>query len=875
MTCAACQANVERAVRKLDGVSDVSVNLLTGKMTLALDEKIQQEAGIFEAVEKAGYGIAPEADAGIDQKRDSGTGAQELIDERRRETRAIKRRLIFSVVLMIPLMWLSMGHMIALPVPAFLSGHANAVTFIVFQMVIALSVMLINHQFFISGFKGLLHRAPNMNTLIAIGSAAAFLFGLFALVRVGNGLAAGDKELVGHYLHQLYFESAAMILVFITVGKMLESKAKGKTSEALSGLIELTPQSALVMRGEERVEVAASDLRPGDRVVLLPGSRVPCDGVIVEGRTSVDEQAMTGESIPVEKTVGDHVTSATINGNGTVIFEATRTGSDTTLSQMIRLMEEASSSKAPVARLADRVAGVFVPVVMAIALVTLIVWLLVGQSAELAFSMAISVLVISCPCALGLATPVAIMVATGKGARCGILIKSGEALEDAGSLSTIVFDKTGTLTVGLPEVTEIMVSDERKDWTDEDVLSLAASLEAMSEHPLAGAILRAAENRGLTGRAGIGQFAAVPGRGIKGQFDDGREVFLGSAAYMEELGYRNHGLFRAADSLSARGRTILFLAADGSLIGFIAVVDQLKPTSAAAVERLRKRGLKVVMLTGDRKATAEAIGRELGDVEVIAEVLPTDKAEVIDRLRGEYNLVAMVGDGINDAPALARADVGMAIGAGSDIAIESADIVLVRNELSDAVTAVELSRKTLRIIKQNLFWAFFYNAIAIPLAAGAFYMPFGIRLTPMIGALAMSCSSIFVVLNALRLRAFKPLETVRASAEEEPLEVLVGQNLQSGRGRAEEENKAVQSSGRDGREYPGEDVMEQTTILKVEGMMCAHCTGRVEKALKALPGVADASADLEEKQVTIKSDGTVSREQFVRAVTDAGYEVIG
>ncbi len=850
MTCAACQSNVERVVGRLEGVSEVNVNLLTGKMSLKLDETIQQESRIFEAVEKAGFGISAESDTSISEKQVRKDSTQALIDERQREARQIKRRLIWSVILMIPLMWLSMGHMVGLPMPSFLDGHANAITFIVFQMILSSIIMLINRQFFISGFKGLVHRAPNMNTLIALGSAAAFIFGIFALIRVGNGLAANDADLINRYLHQLYFESAAMILVFITVGKMLEARAKGKTSEALSGLMELVPQSALVLRGGERIEIDAADLRVGDHVVLLPGARVPCDGVVVEGNTSIDEQAMTGESIPVEKMIGDKVTSATMNGNGTIIFEATRTGDDTTLSQMIRLMEEASSSKAPVARLADRVAGIFVPVVMLIALITLIVWFMLGRPVELAFSMAISVLVISCPCALGLATPVAIMVATGKGARHGILIKSGEALEEAGSLTAVVFDKTGTLTVGLPEVTEIIVRDEQSEWSPDSMLALAASLEEMSEHPLAGAILRAAEVRELTERAKIGGFVAVPGRGIKGQLEDGRDVYVGSAKYMDELELNDPALSKAADELSSRGRTILFLATSEALIGFIAVIDQLKPTSASAVERLRALGLKVIMLTGDRETTAKAIGRELGDIEVISEVLPTDKAAVIDRLRDEGNLVAMVGDGINDAPALARSDVGMAIGAGSDIAIESADIVLVRNELNDAVTAVELSRKTLRIIKQNLFWAFFYNVVAIPLAAGVFYLPYGIRLTPMIGALAMSVSSIFVVLNALRLRAFKP------RLSEGVLEPY-------SRGQSNDQT------------YSKEEAMDQTMNLKVEGMMCSHCTGSVEKALKALPGVTDASADLETKQVTVKTDGSVSRETLVETIVEAGYEVVG
>lgn len=843
MSCAACQANVERVVRRMNGVDDVNVNLLTGVMTLTLDETVQRESAILDAVRKAGYGISAEPQKETADKCESRQSTQALQDEREREERVLKKRLLWSVILLFPLIWLSMGTMLGLPMPPFVVGRTHAVTSVVLQMALSGAVMLINRRFFLSGFKGLFHRAPNMNTLIALGSTASFMFGLYALVRIGDGLATGRMELVDRSMNQLYFESAAMILVFISVGKMLEARAKGKTSEALSGLVELVPRAALVLRGGERIEIDAADLRVGDKVVLLPGARVPCDGIVVEGSTSIDEQVMTGESIPVEKTVGDAVTSATINGNGTVIFEATRTGDDTTLSQMIRLMEEASSSKAPVARLADKVSGVFVPIVMGIAIVTCVIWLASGQPVELALSMAISVLVISCPCALGLATPVAIMVATGKGARHGILIKSGEALERAGSLTVVVFDKTGTLTVGRPEVTEIVVREDRGDWTPERLLVLAASLEKMSEHPLAGAVLRAAASRGLSDWTRIGDFIAEPGRGIRGQLESGEEVFVGSANYMHELGLSDARLSMAADELSAEGRTILFLATSEALIGFIAVIDRLKPTSVSAVERLRRLGVKVVMLTGDRKATAEAIGRELGGIDVISEVLPTGKAAVIDTLREEGHLVAMVGDGINDAPALARADVGMAIGAGSDIAIDSADIVLVRNELDDAVTAVELSRKTLRIIKQNLFWAFFYNAVTIPLAAGVFYYPYGVRLTPMIAALAMSFSSIFVVLNALRLRSFEPHVGHVMDRETMITEIR-------------EEKK-----------------VEQTTVLIVNGMMCAHCTGSVEKALKALPGVLDVSADLETKRVTISSDGTKSRSDFVDAISALGYDV--
>ena len=868
MTCAACQAAVTRAVEKLDGVTEVNVNVLTGTMTLDLDPAIQKEAAVMEAVEKVGYGISLVGGSEGSKKADPRAERQKLVEEREREESLMTRRLIASAILLIPLMWVSMGPMFGLPLPSFLSGYPNAVGYALIQMVFALPVMLINSFFFTSGFKGLMNRAPNMNTLIALGSAASFVFGLFAIYRIGNGLGLGDYELIDRYLHQLYFESAAMILVLIMVGKTLEARAKGKTSEALTGLMDLVPQTALVMRNGQRLEIDAGDLRPGDLVVLLPGARVPCDGVVREGHSSIDESAMTGESIPVEKAPGDPVTSATINGTGTLLFEATKTGEDTTLAQMIHLMEEASSSKAPVARLADKVSGVFVPIVIVIALITLAIWLIAGFPGELAFSMAISVLVISCPCALGLATPVAIMVATGQGARHGILIKSGEALESAGSLSSVIFDKTGTLTAGRPDVTEIVVKSGDPDFqTEDDLLVLAATLEELSEHPLAGAILRAAEERELTERIPLDHFEAVPGRGIKASLKDGRQVYIGSANYMKELGLSDASLEREADDLSLEGRTILFLAIDQTLLGLIGATDQLKPGSIEAVDRLHKLGIKVIMLTGDRQATAEAIGRQLGGVQVIAEVLPTDKAAVVERLKANGEKVAMVGDGINDAPALAVADVGIAIGAGSDIAIESADVVLVRNELKDAVTAIELSRKTLRTIKENLFWAFFYNVIAIPVAAGAFYLPYGLRLTPMIGALAMSFSSVFVVLNALRIRRFKPgRERSRLKEITQETTSLHYDDL-----------SAIGLGDRVCPILPEEEEeakMEKEIILTVDGMTCGHCTARVEKALKAMPGVLDAKADLESKKVMVQTDGTPTKEAMAQIIDQEGYQVL-
>lgn len=843
MTCAACQAAVTRSVERLEGVRDVNVNLLTGTMTLELDPNQASSEDVVAAVEHAGYGILS-PDATDDAADERHRARQALVDERRREAVSMRRRLIASIVFLVPLMWVAMGPMLGLPLPSFLTGTEHAVGYVLTQMLLAIPVLIIHGYFFTSGFKGLAHRAPNMNTLVALGSAASFLFGVFALYRIGDGLGAGDHALVDRYLNQLYFESSAMILVLISIGKTLEARAKGKTSEALTGMMDLVPRTALVVRGEDRVEIDAADLRVGDHVVLLPGSRAPCDGVVVDGHSSIDESAMTGESVPVEKQPGDPVTSATINGTGTLIFKATKTGGDTTLSQMIRLMEEASSSKAPVARLADKVAGIFVPVVLGIALITLIAWLASGHPVEWSFSMAISVLVISCPCALGLATPVAIMVATGQGAQHGILIKSGEALEGAGSLDDVVLDKTGTLTIGRPEVTDVIAPH----GTEDALVTLAATLEARSEHPLAGAVLREAERRGLDERWPLKRFEAIPGRGVEGELADGRFVNIGSVNYMRELGSTDDPIFRDADRLAEAGRTILLVAIDGTPYGLIGATDRLKPGSAEAVAKMHDLGVHVVMLTGDRRATAEAIGRELGEVDVVAEVLPTDKADVIEALRAEDRKVAMVGDGINDAPALTVADVGIAIGAGSDIAIESADVVLVNNDVTDAVTAMELSRQTLRIIKQNLFWAFFYNVVAIPIAAGVFYHTFGLRLTPMIGALAMSLSSIFVVMNALRLRRFTPSLSRVPTPPAEPDQQIVGPCKEA---------------------CP----MTHTITLHVEGMMCAHCQGRVDQALRAVEGVRDVDVDLEAKTATVEAAPEVTRERLADAVVAAGYEV--
>lgn len=852
MTCSACSAHVEKSVRKLEGIRNADVNLLGNAMAAEYNETILSTDDIIKAVVDAGYGASLWEDNGASQKRDrllENGMEQELAD--------MKRRLIWSTLFLFPLFYLSMGHMMGAPLPSFLSGHKNAVAFGLTQLLLTLPILYVNDKYYKVGFKTLWHHAPNMDSLIAVGSAAAVVYGIFAIYEMGYGLGHGDMDLVAKYHMDLYFESAGMILTLITLGKFLETRSKGKTSQAITRLMDLTPKTAAVLRDGVEVEVPVEEVLVGDRVAVRPGQSIPVDGVVLEGRSAVDESALTGESLPVDKEPGDKVAAASINKSGFFTFEASRVGEDTTLAQMIRLVEEASASKAPIAKLADKVAGIFVPVVMAIAAATAIVWFAVsGGDVTRALTASVAVLVISCPCALGLATPVAIMVGTGKGAENGILIKSAQALEVLHSIDTVVVDKTGTLTQGKPVVTDIL---PRESMEEEGLLTLAACLEGPSEHPLAAAIVEEAKKRKLA-VASVGGFEAIHGRGVKASI--GNRTFLGgNRAMMEEAG-ADLGVFPAkAEALAVQGKTPLYFADECRVLGVIAVADTPKPTSAAAVAAFRRLGLEVVMLTGDNQRTADAIGKELGVTSVLAEVLPQDKERKVAEIQGEGKKVAMVGDGINDAPALARADVGLAIGAGTDVAIESADIVLMKSDLLDAATAVELSRATIRNIKENLFWAFFYNALGIPLAAGVFYSALGWQLNPMFAAAAMSLSSVCVVTNALRLRLFK--SKYRVMAAEGNAADFAGKGPICGC-----ECQAGEYQTKQGGSRP----MKKT--MTIEGMMCAHCTGRVEKALSAIDGVSAVEMSLEGKSAILTLSRDVDDQVLTDAVMQAGYEVV-
>lgn len=744
MTCSACSAAVERAVGKMEGVSSVNVNLLANNMVVEYDESLLEAGRIISAVTEAGYTAALDAGTTAPTSAQATNQVQDEIAE-------MKQRVIVSLAFMVVLMYVAMGPMLGLPIPSFLVGLENAATMALTQFLLTLPVLYVNRQYFQTGFKTLWRRNPNMDSLIAIGSGAAVAYGVFALFRIVYGLGHGNLDLVQRYSHDLYFESATMILALITLGKFLEARSKGRTSDAIAKLMDLAPKVATVIRDNQEVEIPVAEIVEGDIIVIRPGQSIPVDGVIVEGSSAIDESAITGESIPVAKNVGDRVISATINKAGSFRFEATRIGDDTTLAQIIRLVEEASSSKAPIAKLADKISGIFVPVVIAIAVAAFIVWLLLGYPFEFALTIAVAVLVISCPCALGLATPVAIMVGTGQGALHGILIKSAEALETAHSVDTIVLDKTGTITEGKPQVTDIIPST---GLSEKELLTIGASLEKPSEHPLAEAIVSKAAEESIQLET-VTDFLAVPGKGIQAKLN-GQQFLAGNLAFMQENAVNLGSLEELADNLAEQGKTPMYFASDQQVLGIIAVADVVKSSSKRAIQELKNLGIDVVMLTGDNKRTAEAIRRELGIDTAIAEVLPEDKEREIRSLQEQGKTVAMVGDGINDAPALARSDVGIAIGAGTDVALESADVVLMKNDLLDVSTAIKLSKATLRNIKQNLFWAFFYNSLGIPLAAGLLYPFFGWRLSPMYAAAAMSLSSIFVVSNALRLRRFNP-----------------------------------------------------------------------------------------------------------------------
>jgi Cu+-exporting ATPase len=748
MTCSACSASVEKSVKKLEGVQSVNVNLLSNSMSVVFDEASVDHNKIIEAVKNAGYGAS-------DFARDRVTAGQtKKVNPVEQEQKEMKTRIIVSFIFLIPLLYIVMGHMLKFPLPEGLMGVPNAITFAFTQLLLTVPIVYVNRKYYQVGFKTLFRGSPNMDSLIAIGSAAAVIYGVFAIYQIGFGLGHENPDMVKHYLHDLYFESAGTILTLITLGKYLEARSKGKTSEAISKLMDLAPKTAMVLREGLEVEIPVEEVLIGDEILVRPGQSIPVDGVITFGSSAVDQAALTGESIPVEKQIGDKVIAATINKTGFFKFKAEKVGNDTTLAQIIQLVEEASSSKAPISKLADKISGIFVPVVIILATLSVIIWLLLGYSFEFALSIGIAILVISCPCALGLATPVAIMVGTGKGAQNGILVKSAEALETLHSIKTVVLDKTGTITEGKPKVTDIVTVNGISKY---ELLEIAASIEKPSEHPLSEAIVEEAEATGVS-LFNVDEFQAISGRGIISKMK-GIKYIAGNLTFMLENGIDTKGHNQQTDNFAEEGKTPLYFADEKQLIGIIAVADVIKATSRQAIEDFKAMGIDVVMLTGDNKKTAEAIRKQLNIDKAVAEVLPQDKESEVRKIQESGRKVAMIGDGINDAPALARADVGIAIGAGTDVAIESADVVLMKSNLQDAVTAIQLSKATMKNIKENLFWAFFYNILGIPLAAGVFYIALGWKLSPMFGAAAMSLSSVFVVTNALRLRFFKPKST--------------------------------------------------------------------------------------------------------------------
>lgn len=874
MSCAACSSRVEKAVSALPGMEECSVNLLKNSMVVNYDDQTLTGADIVQAVEKAGYGASLQT--GGQKKASSATAQSASAIAAKKEYESMKRRVIWSFVFTVPLFYLSMGHMMGWPLPDIFLGTENSMIYAFTQFLLLIPVVFINFKYYRVGFKTLIHRAPNMDSLIALGSGASLVYGIYALYKIAFGLGHGDITMVHQFSHDLYFEGAGTILTLITLGKFFEARAKGRTSDAINKLLNLAPKTATVIRDGVESTIPVEELEKGDILIVKAGESIPVDGILMEGSASIDESAITGESIPVDKQAGDKVIGATVNKSGYFKMQATKVGDETALAQIIRLVDEATSSKAPIAKLADKVAGVFVPIVITIAIVSAVVWMIFGASFEFALTIAVSVLVVSCPCALGLATPTAIMVGTGRGATNGILIKSAEALETAHSIQTVVMDKTGTITQGKPMVTDIVCEPK---VSEARLLQVAASLEKLSEHPLGHAIVEEAENHQITYLT-VQNFQQIPGQGIKGTID-GVEYLAGNQKMMDAFSIHDPALEQLQDKMASDGKTPLYFAEGGRLLGMIAVADVVKPTSRQAVKELQAMGIEVVMLTGDHKKTAEAIRRQVGVDRVIAEVLPQDKEEEIRRIQESGRKTAMVGDGINDAPALARADVGIAIGAGTDIAMESADIVLMKNDLLDVAGAIELSKATIRNIKENLFWAFFYNAICIPVAAGCFYTAFGLKMNPMVAALAMSFSSVFVVSNALRLRFFKPKHgSAAASAntetETKPFTVThttIAEHVSSEEPSTREalpqedccQNKTKQNSG-------GITMKKQ---LSVEGMMCQNCVKHVKKALEAIEGATDVVVCLEDKTATVCVPESVTDEMLTAAVTEEGYEVTG
>jgi len=869
MSCAACSARIEKGISGMEGMQQCSVNLLKNSMTVSYDEAKLDSGEIVHQVEDIGYGASLHQTQGSKTTGASGRGKNGATDAAAAAAKQMKQRLIVSLVFTIPLFYISMGHMAGWPLPPWLLGARNHMIFAFTQFLLVLPVLIAGGHYFKNGLKNLWHRSPNMDSLIALGSGAAFVYGIYSIYKIAWGFSIEDMDMVETFGMNLYFESSAMILTLITLGKFMEARAKSKTSEAITKLMDLAPKTAKVLRNGQEEEISVDDVQNGDILVVRDGDTVPVDGKITEGFASVDESAITGESLPVDKQTGDPVTGGTINRTGYFQMEATAVGEHTTLSKIIQLVDDATSSKAPIAKLADKVSGVFVPVVITIALLAAILWLLAGQSFEFALSVAISVLVISCPCALGLATPTAIMVGTGRGAAKGILIKSAEALEITHSIDTVVLDKTGTVTQGKPVVTDVIALEADGKTAGEntqaytELLQLAFSLEKMSSHPLAEAIVKKAEACSAAFQE-VSDYEMIPGQGIAGTIDKVR-CLAGNRKLMETNRIDISVAAGLQEKLADEGKTPLYFAQGGKFLGVIAAADVVKPTSREAIARLQEMGMDVIMLTGDNARTAEAIKKQVGIKTVIADVLPQDKEEKVRRLQEQGHKVAMVGDGINDAPALARADVGIAIGAGTDVAIESADIVLMKSDLMDAASAVSLSRAVMRNIKQNLFWAFFYNAIGIPVAAGVLYPAFHILLNPMIGAAAMSFSSVSVVSNALRLRFFTP-KWKQESGTADLQTTGNGGMMEQSTAAAEIADRIAQND-----ESKGETTMKKT--IKIEGMMCQHCVMAATKALEGVAGVTAVTVSLEDKQAVV--EGTATDEALTAAIVDAGYEVKG
>ena len=832
MTCASCQANVQKAVEKL-GVDFVNVNLISETMTVSYDDGKISENDIIKAVEKIGYEAKPKNKKNL--KENNKTFDEEKI---------VKNRLIISFIFLIPLMYISMGHMINLPLPHFLMGARGSVNFAFLQFLLTLPIVFVNRIFYISGFKALFNKAANMDTLVGLGSFAALIYGIFAIMRMAYGLGFEKFEIVENYRHNLYFESSAMILTLITLGKYFEKKSKGQTKKSLESLMNLAPKKARILKDKKEVEILVEDLKKGDLILVRPGEAIPVDGIVKEGSSLVDESAITGESIPVNKNIGDEVISATLNKQGSFIFEATKVGEDTTLSKIIELVNQANETKAPIAKLADKISAIFVPTVMIISLITFVIWMILGYGFEFSLNFAISVLVISCPCALGLATPMAIMVATGKSAQFGLLFKNAESLENLHKVDTILLDKTGTITEGKPQVTDIISEIDENEF-----IKIASSIENNSEHPLSHAISEYAKAKNIQAK-NIEDFEAISGKGIKAKYEN-KIYYGGNISLMKEKNIDLKSYEKKADIFSNEGKTSMYFADEKNVIGIIAVQDKPKNLSKIAIDEMKKMGYEVRMITGDNEKTAEAIKNALNIDEKYAEVLPQDKEKEIKNLQKLGKKVLMVGDGINDAPALARSDVSMAIGNGTDVAIESADIILINNNILDIVSALKLSKSTIKIIKENLFWAFFYNIIGIPLAAGLLYPAFGLKLSPMFGAFAMSFSSIFVCLNSLRLRKFK------ANFENEE---KIKEEIQK------EKNKNIK-----------EKKMNELNkmIVKINQMSCNHCKNRVEEILRNISGIENAEVNLDEKLAEVDYFGAIDENEIKEKINDAGYEFVG